>query len=402
MTTEAKKAKKHLHVETESQQSLSSGPSPPVLNRGNQSPPSVAPLSIQSSSSSVSETDPSSFVSTPRDQPVMAPELQEQKTKDFVHGLGLQWSDCNLEQQKRAMKFQSPDFTWSPTRGDAPPNHRYTTTFKDEWEKFIAHLPEPHKTAFSTFEHVFFDEGAITNFMAIRRHLSGICSAHASVLVQHYIESCRRASQEANHEMLDISSFIRNDLPKEKQKRYIQEGVTGHSSFELLKIFTKTKDFEYDAYNPCPKFYSEFDHHGDIELLYERLIRHEEPGLVSNFMVGDEFCKKSILEGTLDEEGYEKIVRERKGKPNLHAMVLLGAYLSPDDGRYWFLLQNTHENAYFKLVDGEYLASCEPTVYFARQKCDMSLKGTDEVVMGEYIETAVEHEECMTVAPAEG
>eukprot|EP00980_Cylindrotheca_fusiformis_P010729 scaffold2410_cov116-Cylindrotheca_fusiformis.AAC.1 len=214
---------KHLHVDTESHQSLSSGPSPPVLNRDNQSPPSVAPLSIQSSSSSVSETDPSSFVSTPRDKPVMTPELQEEKAKDFIHGLGLQWSECNQKQQIRAMKIQSPDFTWSPTRGDAPPNRLYVTTFKEEWIKFIAHLPEPHKTAFSTFEHVFFDENAITNFMAIRRQLSGICSAHASVLVQHYIESCRRVSQEANHEMLDISWFIRNDLPKEKQKRYIQE-----------------------------------------------------------------------------------------------------------------------------------------------------------------------------------
>eukprot|EP00980_Cylindrotheca_fusiformis_P016289 scaffold4841_cov132-Cylindrotheca_fusiformis.AAC.2 len=399
MTTEAKK---HLHVETESKQSLSSGPSPPVLNRDNQSPPSVAPLSIQSSSSSVSETDPSSFVSTPREKPVMNPKLQEQKAKDFVHGLGLQWSDCNLEQQKRAMKIQSPDFTWGPTRGDAPPNHRYTTTFKEEWEKFIAHLPEPHKTAFSTFEHVFFDEDAITNFMVIRRQLSGICSAHASVLVQHYIESCRRTSQEANHEMLDISSFIRNDLPKEKQKRYVQEGVTGHSSFELLKIFTQTNDSMYIERNPNPKSRYEFVHHADIKIIYDLLIRHEEPGLVSNFMVGDEFYEKSILEGTLDEEGYEKIVKEREGKPNLHAMVLLGAYLSPDDGRYWFLLQNTHQNAYFKLIDGEYLASCEPTVYFANKKIDMSLKGTYEVVTGEYIETAVEHEECMPVLPAEG
>eukprot|EP00980_Cylindrotheca_fusiformis_P000946 scaffold251_cov88-Cylindrotheca_fusiformis.AAC.5 len=119
-------------------------------------------------------------------------------------------------------------------------------------------------------------------------------------------------------------------------------------------------------------------------------------------MVGGEFYKKSILEGTLDEEGYEKIVKEREGKPNLHAMVLLGAYLSPDDGRYWFLLQNTHQNAYFKLIDGEYLASCNPTVYFAFKEIDMSLKGTYEVVTGEYIETAVEHEECMTVLPAEG
>ena len=78
-------------------------------------------------------------------------------------------------------------------------------------------------------------------------------------------------------------------------------------------------------------------------------------------------------------------------------MVLIGAYHDKDkdcNDRYWFLLQNTHQNSYFKLVDGEYLASCDAAVYFAGCKVDMSLENYFNVVVGEYSEAGYELEEC--------
>jgi hypothetical protein len=115
----ATKNKKDLHVKTEREHSPSDG---------NGSPPSLAALSILSSSVS-SEFD---LPVTPRDQPIMTPTARKQKGKAFVLDVGLQWSDLTEKQQVQALKIQSPDFTWSPTKGDASPNSRYTTTFGAE------------------------------------------------------------------------------------------------------------------------------------------------------------------------------------------------------------------------------------------------------------------------------
>lgn len=393
----ASREKKDLRVETEHELVRKSGQSPRP-GAESESPPSLAQLHNSSSSSSVSEVD-LPFL-TPRKQKVMTKEDREEKAKAFVREIGLNWSDLSSDQRIRARKIQSPDFTWSPTKGDAPENERYTTTFKYEWERFVGGLPEMHRRALSTFEHVFFDEAAITDYMAIRLQLSGICSAHASVLGQHYIESCRRSPQKEDHTMLDISSFIRNQLPPDIQKRYILEGVTGLNSFQLLQRFTDTEEHDFPMVKPCRKSVSEKKHRRGIETLFNDYTECKEPGLVGSFKVGAEFADNAILEGTLDEQKYQQIVNERE-KANVHAMILLGAYRS-DDGRYWFVLQNTHKHRYFKLVDGEYLASCDATVYFAGKDIDMSLKGEPGVVIGEYFETAFDVEECMPYLPAEG
>ena len=378
MTT---KNNKDLHVNTEKEHSPSGD---------NRSPPSLSALSIPSSSLS-SESD---VPVTPRDQPIMTPEAREQKAKAFALAVGLQWSVLNEEQRVRARKIQSPDFTWSPTRGEAPPNSRYTTTFAAEWEQFVATLPEPHKAAFTNFNNVFFDDEAVRNYMAIRRQLSGICSAHSSVLYQHYIESCRRGSQEENHKMLDMSSFIRNDLSPDIQKRYIQDGTTGLGSFELTILFTDTKKWEYTQFHPCKQSEDEENHRVDLELLYQRFVKRQEPGLVSSFRVGAEFSESAILQGPIDEVRYQEKVN-KKGKEPIHAMILIGAYHNSEDDRFWFLLQNTHKDDYFKLVDGEHLASSNATIYFAHRNIDMSLKGDYKTAVGEYSETALDMEECM-------
>lgn len=74
---------------------------------------------------------------------------------------------------------EPPDFTWSSAKANAPPSRQYTTSFTEEWKRFIAELPEPHKTMFSleNFENVFFEKDAMKKFMAIRRQLCGNCSS---------------------------------------------------------------------------------------------------------------------------------------------------------------------------------------------------------------------------------
>jgi len=79
-------------------------------------------------------------------------------------------------------------------------------------------------------------------------------------------------------------------------------------------------------------------------------------------------------------------------------MVLIGAYHDSKDDRYWFVLQNTHRDGLFELVDGEHLAPSDAKIIFACKDVDMSLKGNHEVSGGEYIETETELaeiEECI-------
>jgi hypothetical protein len=83
-------------------------------------------------------------------------------------------------------------------------------------------------------------------------------------------------------------------------------------------------------------------------------------------------------------------------------MVLIGAYHDVDQDRFWFLVQNTDLNVYFKLVDGEHLASSWAQISFANKNIDMALKGDYAVADGEYSETALDVEECAAVMEGEG
>lgn len=368
----------------------------------NASPPSLAPLTISGSSSSTSETNYPCW--TPRNQPIMTVDQREDNAKEYVDSLGLDWSLLSTSQQVRAKKIQSPDFTWSPSRGD-PPNTRYTTNFQKEWNHFVEALSvDELRGAFSTCDHVFFNEEMISKSMAIRRQLSGSCCMHAAVLFQHYVQTCRRGPHKEHHRMLDASSFIRMGLPENCQRSYIEKGVIhGQTAKALIKRITGTDDCDYYPRSIYPKLISPDIHREDTKSLYTAFRRLEEPGLVCGFMVDTKFTKNTVLEGCLDRDDYDSTVKKRNGKAYLHAMVLVGAYHSISDDRYWFLLQNTHKDQYFKLMDGEYLASCMPTIWFAHKHADMSLVGDLAVVEGEYSETAsfMEMEECGEVGDTE-
>jgi len=234
--------------------------------------------------------------------------------------------------------------------------------------------------------------------MVIRCQLSGICCAHASATYQHYIISHRSRLEETSPKMLDISYFIRENLPPEKQKQFILHGVISGGSFDLLKLFTNTKDDDYFTISLAKPLDSKFT----SKFIYESFVKTKEPFLVCCFKVDGHFSKRTVLEGTLDKDSYNEILEKRGGKAQLHAMIMIGAYHSHDDGRYWFVLQNSHKDDYFKLVDGEYLASCSATIRWADESADMSLKGSYDTVVGEYVEAAFDMEECYPTDPAEG
>ena len=56
------------------------------------------------------------------------------------------------------------------------------------------------------------------------------------------------------------------------------------------------------------------------------------------------------------------------------------------DNRDWFVLQNSHQGGFFKVVDAEYFASCLAIVTYAGRKTDMSLQHKFKLEKGEYIE----------------
>jgi hypothetical protein len=171
---------------------------------------------------------------------------------------------------------------------------------------------------------------------------------------------------------------------------------------ELTNLFTSTTQCDYRQIHPCLKSEDEEGHRADLDSIYKRFVKRQEPGLVSNFRVGGEFSQSAILQGPIDEDKYKKIVAGRGGKASIHSMILVGAYHNSEDDRFWFLLQNTHKNDYFKLVDGEHLASSYASIFFANSGTDMSLKGDYRIAVGEYSETALDMEECMGDKEGEG
>ena len=161
-------------------------------------------------------------------------------------------------------------------------------------------------------------------------------------------------------------------------------GSISSNAIGLVRKFTKTKEYEFTLVCPHPKTTKwENEHEADIKFIYDTFHTANEPGLVSEFKVAPEFFVNRILDGSIDEEGYKEACEEKRKErnlrpgvkvENLHSMVMIGAYHATEKGKYWFLLQNTHREGYFKILSGEYLASCEVKIHFLSPKSDVSLK----------------------------
>ncbi|KAL3913632.1 MAG: hypothetical protein SGARI_000560 [Bacillariaceae sp.] len=345
--------------------------------------------------------------------------------------VGLDWDELTEAQKGRAMEAQIEPFAWSSNSGAVqvtPPDQRYATMFKKEWNGFLASIPRRHRRKLASFEHVIFDKQGIEDYMSIHvvQQPSGVFSSLAGAATfQHLAETSRSKTKEKNHhKMLDTSAFIRNHLPTELQQRYILEGVTGMSAFDLLQAWTGTESTDFVSLQLTSKSEETEFHERDVAAVRERLLgtadepkwtgfqrkkrwepfqqqtpRQKTPGLVSLFKIGDEFLNNSILEGPFNTAAWE-IKRDKKERGIFHAMVLIGCYKCND--RYWFVLQNTHKGDYFKIVDSEYFASNQAKLYFAYKSADMSLKSNYKIVEGDFIEAAAAMEECMPPVIGEG
>jgi len=268
-------------------------------------------------------------------------------------------------------------------------------TFRKEFFKFCESLGEEGE-AWKSGSRVFLDEKAIDDYLVIRKQKSGICVLHASVVLQHYVQSLRISNEEDHtHEMLDISKFIRDDFPKEKKTKYIKTGACGLGSEEFFLLITETKKLKKHHFTM--KSFEEKIFHFEVEHFLEMYQYLKAPALVSCFRTEKAFHSGTIFDGEVDESKFDKYAKSHGKSEGIYctqAMVMLGAHKDENTGKVWFLLQNFWENGYFRLVSAEYMASCNATVSFVLDEADVSLKKNFNIVDAEYAETTVQWEEC--------
>lgn len=319
----------------------------------NSSPPDVSAASSSSTTpfSTLSQTSGDSF-KTPTSQAVMTMAEREKQAKEYVHDLGIDWDDLEPKAQVRAKKLMSPDFSWSPS--DELKGNRRTqpVTFATAYGDFLKSLrPDLRDALTADPSNVFFDEKAIDDYMVIRHQKSGICPMHASALLQHYVHCKRNQTLSANHQVLDLSSFIRTSMTHENQKQYIKNGTT---DFTSPSFFRETTGSSLSALTYPDAI--------DIKIIYNRFHELHEPILIA-------FCRtfrdryEPVWEGGFTEQEYEtysqKRLEEDGRRPPLHSMVIIGAFklVTTESEKFWFLIQNFWSAAWFHLVDGDRLCS---------------------------------------------
>lgn len=304
--------------------------------------------------------------------------LEDNKNRGLVPGVcasDLKWEVLDSEQKVRAMRLVSSDFSWSPGKPLKNPE-RYTTTFTTEFDRFLERATIPWRTATYKFKGIFyrslfFEEEDIEKYMVIRRQRAGICSLHASVVFQHYLECYRNETE--NHSTFDISRYISGTAKHPEQIQYLLTGNLGVKADDFFLRITRchealfidytsaavNKDDEYmETYkNWALKFYSD---------------EYRGPVLLCGFAVGDTFNSANVSQVTY--EGRESNHRQSvEGITKTHAMVVIGMYVK-DDGKLWFLVQNTWKDCYFQEISAEYLASCGGRLRFVHKSADISLR----------------------------
>jgi hypothetical protein len=340
---------------------------------------------------------------TPRNR-TMTPEKLENMAKKFVHDLGLRWGALDEKCKNRVLRIMSPDYSHSPSKNNSV--DRYTTTFKDEFRKFCE--SDEIGEGWENFSWTFFDAKAIKDYLVIRLQTSGICSLHAPVVVQHYLQSLRIVRGKAegepcNHKMLDISDFLRTKLPREQQKRYVATGTCGITSLDFFKAITGLESHHLESIQLPMKSESPFLFRKDVDSLLTSYNHLKAPALVSSFRIEQAFHDFDILEGEVEKQNFRAYAasQEKRGLV-LHSMVMLGMHKDDSSSTVWILLQNFWKDRYFRLVSAEYLASCNPTIHFVlSDSIDVSLRNNPPVVDAEYAETALEFEECYPELEAE-
>lgn len=362
-----------------------------------ESPPPLSALTLGSSSSSpgplLTQTSTGSGLFTPTNQPIMTREERLAEANAFIERLGFVWGDLDDEQRKRTMRVMSPDWHCSP---QDPKKRRDLSTFGPEFEKFKKKLP---KNLCNMLEanpaHMFYDEGAIDEYLVIRLQKSGICPLHASSLFQHYMH-CKRKGI-SNHNVLDICTYIRTQLDPVNQKRYIEFGTTVYDSSTFFRDITGTPLLHYSV-----------SRDRDIKFIHSTFSEDREPMLLGSVRLFSD-RNDPVWEGSVSEEQYEEYALERKKnegrRPQLHSLVIIGAFEDTENKKTWFVVQNFWQSAWFHLIDGDRLIwmvkpnpnadkiKPMPGIYICHHGFNTSLTERCPTVDGVYSECEVEMDE---------
>jgi len=314
-------------------------------------------------------------------------------------GLDITYDDLDQDGKLRANRLMSADFSWSPTKDK---EDRGETTFSEQWDLFC-HFIAGCQTLSSLFcdgliASVFFDQTATEKYLAIRLQKTGICYMHAVAVFQHYLWCLRTKPEGDNHEMLDISWYIREKFPNDKLKNFITKGGGGSA----VEFYCEVTGAELDVMRGetihlQKKSADEATFQRRMDEICDLFKNTNEPALVSEFKIERDFKtpNKFVYDDEVDQQAYYDYGLECK-KPHggrvLHSMVMLGLKKEPS-GKVWFLLQNFWASKYLVLASGEYLASCGAVVTFAPKSVTVDLKENFTVIDAHYMETEVGPEE---------
>jgi len=361
--------------------------------------PSLALASTTSTATQQQITSPTAEPTTPRDRPIrpqISQEEREQMAREFIgeKALGISYNDLNHEGKLRAKRLMSKDFPWSPSHDKH--GRRGETTFQEQFELFCDAEPK-----WQDLSHVYFTADAVDKYLVMRRQRAGICYMHAVTVFQHYLHYIRTLKDGENHEMLDISWYIREFFAREGLKTFLVNGVGGSSITFLCNI----TGIDYDpvlasSNRMMKKSEDETSFNQELALIRDKFKRCGEPALVSSFAIEEDFKEsgKYVYDGEVDvEKFYEYAKNVGKTEPNVkvrHSMVLLGLQEDKDEpGKVWLLLQNFWPNKYLVVVSAEYLASCFATITFVPKGKSVSLKNNLKVIEAHYCETETSPEE---------
>jgi hypothetical protein len=266
----------------------------------------------------------------------------------------IDYDSLNVKGKSILHRMMSPDISWSPGK---PSNEgRTRTTFIAEFETFCS-KEGMDVWKQDDYSRVFFEESHMRDYMVIRRQRSGNCFMHAVVALVHYLIAKR--TNNFNHEMLDISDYMRNHMHRTDLRDHIVERSGGDlNALRFLRSITGIRT--------CIQY---FINSGDLEKILfraegvlKKFNEVNEPALVHGFSVEKKFAAPGNKDVKFDGEVNKDDLVE--GGRSTHAMILIGAYKDEDTGNIYFSLQNWWEGKYLRQVSAQYLASAGATISF--------------------------------------
>jgi hypothetical protein len=137
--------------------------------------------------------------------------------------------------------------------------------------------------------HVFFNEADFDRYLVIRRQRDRTCYTHSVIALVHYL--CIKRSGSFDHKMLDMSTFMRENMDRKKLKQYIIWSKGG----DILKFFreiTGLRRYHMEITTlPLKHNMPEFHKREALRIL-NTLKERGEPALVVGFMAENCFVPK--------------------------------------------------------------------------------------------------------------